>query len=185
MAKRAFCPSCAEEVDVFITISEGDETPHCSQCGLILKKDEKPSGTTLSTVIIADDSASLRTVVNEFLTSRKIARNVISAENGKDFLSLITRLLKEKVQVSLVILDINMPVVDGINAAKTMRAIEEGMRVSKKIPILFFSVVRADENMRKLLDFLKPAAYLNKGKNASPSELAERLTQILTQLMKK
>lgn len=165
-------------------MSEGVETPHCSQCGLILEKEEKTHKTTLSTVILAEDSSSLRTVVTEFLKSRGIAENVIPAENGKEFLSIVTKMLKEKKKISLVILDINMPIVDGINAAKTLRAVEDGMQLQKKIPILFFSVVTADEHMKKLLEFLKPAAYLNKGKNASPSELAKRLTEILSQLMK-
>ncbi len=185
MPKRAYCPSCAEEVEVFVTIAEGNETPHCSQCGLLLDPSKSRVQPKLQTVVLADDSSSLRTVVSEFLKSRGIAQEVITTEDGKQFLAVITQMLRQKKPVSLAILDVNMPVLDGINAAKTLRAVEEGMRVAKKIPILFFSVVRADEHMKKLLDFVKPAAYLNKGKNASPSELAERLSQILAQLIKK
>jgi len=184
--KRAYCPSCGEEVDVFIMIAGGEERPHCSQCGLIL--DEKAlegKKRTLDTVFIAEDSYSLRSALSEILISRKIAKNVVEAGDGREFLSKITETFKKGGNVNLVILDVNMPNIDGINAAKTLRALEDGFRRSSKVPILFFSVVKCDENFKRFLQMLTPSAYLNKGKEGTPEQLAERVYQIIKRLLEK
>lgn len=183
--KRAYCPSCGEEVDVFIMIAGGEERPHCAQCGLIL--DEKAAGQrrSLDTVFIAEDSYSLRSALSELLISRKIAKKVIESGDGREFLAKITEAFKRGDTVSLVILDVNMPNIDGINAAKTLRALEDGFKRPSKVPILFFSVVKCDENFKRFIQLLTPAAYLNKGKEGSPEQLAERVYQIIKRLLEK
>jgi len=181
---RIYCPSCGEIVDAFVMIAGGMERPHCSQCGLVLqdvKRDEET--VALDTVIIAEDSQILRNLICDTLKTRKIAKSVLPCENGKEFLSVITSILKSGKNIDLSILDVNMPVIDGINAAKTLRAMEDGFKKSGKIPILFFSVVKCDERFKKILDILKPAAFLNKGKENEPQELANRVSMVIKRLI--
>lgn len=184
-ARRAYCPSCGEEVDVFFMISGGEERPHCSQCGLILQVVKEKPPRALETLVIAEDSYSLRNALADVLKGRGIAKEVIGCADGKEFLAKITDLFKANRSVNLVILDVNMPNIDGINAAKTLRALEEGFKRKGHIPILFFSVVRCDDNFKRFIQILKPAAYLNKGKEASPEQLAERVYEIIKRLMER
>lgn len=183
--KRAYCPSCGEEVDVFVMIAGGEERPHCSQCGLILDERVVEKKRSLESVFIAEDSYSLRSALSEILLSKKIAKNVVEASDGREFLAKITDAFKKGMNVNLIILDVNMPNIDGINAAKTLRALEDGFRRDSKVPILFFSVVKCDENFKRFLQILTPSAYLNKGKEGTPEQLAERVYQIIKRLLEK
>jgi len=180
---QGYCPSCGETVDAFVMITGGEEKIHCSQCGLMLDEIKDKTVEPLETVIIAEDSGVLREMLGTTLREKKVARSVITCPDGKDFLSSLTEKMKNNEPVNLAILDVQMPLINGINAAKTMRAMEEGFKRTKKIPILFFSVVRCDENFKKFLNFCKPAAYLNKGTSATPEQLASRVYEVISRLL--
>ena len=64
-----------------------------------------------------------------------------------------------------------MPVVNGVNAAIAMRAIEKGYDLKKPIPILFFTAKQCDETFKKVLSYTTPAKYINKGTGTSPDPL--------------
>ncbi len=64
-------------------------------------------------ILIADDSSSLRSIVRTTLENNNYS--VIEAENGSDALNKLTE------DVKLVISDINMPVMDGIELIKNVR----------------------------------------------------------------
>src|SRR5574341_1114219 len=180
---KGYCPSCGEEVEVFIMVQAGVEKAHCSQCGLMLDELTGKGMEPLETVIVAEDSGVLREMLAATLREKKLARRVITCPDGKEFLSSLSEKLKNDEIVNLAILDVQMPVINGINAAKTMRAIEEGFKRPKKIPILFFSVVRCDESFKKFLNFCKPSAYLNKGTSGTPEQLASRVTEVISRLL--
>ena len=63
------------------------------------------------TILVVDDSASVRTVVGMAL--KNAGYGVIEAENGQDALDKLG-----SQRVSLVICDVNMPVMDGISFVK-------------------------------------------------------------------
>jgi len=84
-----------------------------------------------------------------------------------------------------VILDLEMPRMDGIVAARTFRAVEEKLETDKKIPILFFSVHRCDDSLKKQLANCAPASYINKGVDSSPDQLTHRVDQLVKHLLKK
>ncbi len=180
---KGYCPSCDEMVEVFVMISGGQEKVHCSQCGLMLDEVVAKPAESLEAVIIAEDSGVLREILVKTLKEKKLARVVIPCPDGKAFLSSLNEKMKNNEIVNLVILDVQMPIINGINAAKTMRAMEEGFKRPRKIPILFFSVVRCDENFKKFLNFCKPAAYLNKGTSATPEQLASRVYEVVSRLL--
>ena len=181
---RAFCPSCGEEVDVFVTLRGGTERAHCSHCGLALEElAEPPRAKHLDTVLIAEDSALLRRTLYDMLIENKLAKRVYTCRDGKEFISSITEEMKEGTPVSLVILDVNMPGVNGIDAARILRALEERLQRPKKIPILFFTVVKCDERFRKMLEFCKPSAYLNKSSSSTPERLTQRVREVIKRLL--
>ena len=71
------------------------------------------------TILIADDSESIRVVVG--LALREAGFDVIVAKDGQDALNLLQ--LNE--HVSLIISDLNMPILDGILFLKEVRKLEK------------------------------------------------------------
>lgn len=67
------------------------------------------------TLLIVDDSASMRQMVS--FTLKDAGYEVISANNGKDALSKI-----DTGKISMVITDLNMPEMDGIELIKQLRS---------------------------------------------------------------
>ena len=69
----------------------------------------------LKTIMIVDDAVSIRGLAS--MTLENSGYNVIEARDGKDALSKISM---EK--INMVITDINMPVMDGIELIRAMKA---------------------------------------------------------------
>lgn len=184
---KQFCPSCGEKVEYFVMLNEGDELKHCSICGLILPEEEEPEAKetlkTLQHVVAAEDSPLLLKTVTRMLQEKKIAKSVDACVNGEEFIATVVERGKNKQPISLAILDVNMPVLNGINAAVIMRAIEKGFERSRPTPILFFTAYKCDDTFKKVLKYCAPAKYINKGTGSSPEEFAERLYQVVCQLL--
>jgi DNA-binding NarL/FixJ family response regulator len=86
-------------------------------------------GTASMRILIADDHEIIRRAVITILRSRADIEECTEAVNGKDAV--------EKARESnpdLVLLDINMPVLDGFGAAKEIK------QLLPEVPILFFSI---------------------------------------------
>jgi CheY-like chemotaxis protein len=185
---KLYCPSCGEQVEFFVMLNEGDEIKHCSSCGLILLEDEKTKSDkkkikTLQNVLAAEDNNLLLRTVTRMLKDKKITKTVDATKNGEDFITTAVNRIKNDKPISLVILDVNMPILNGINAAVIFRAIEKGYGKKRPTPILFFTSYKCDDTFKKVLKYCKPAKYINKGTGASPEEFAERLYQVVYQLL--
>ncbi len=89
------------------------------------------------TILIVDDSESIRELVS--FTLKKAGHNVLKAIDGQDALKYIG-----KEEIHLIITDLHMPVMNGIELIKKVRKIEE----CKRIPILFLTTESQKE--RKL-----------------------------------
>lgn len=81
------------------------------------------------TILIADDSESIRVVVG--LALREAGFDVIVAKDGQDALNLLQ--LNE--HVSLIISDLNMPILDGILFLKEVRKLDK----FKSLPFLILT----------------------------------------------
>lgn len=86
------------------------------------------------TILIADDSESIRVVVG--LALREAGFTVIVAKDGQDALDL----LKQNEQVSLIISDLNMPILDGILFLKEVRKLD----TFKYLPFLILTTESQD-----------------------------------------
>lgn len=185
---KLYCPSCGEDVEYFVMLSEGNELTHCSICGLILQREEPDAKAherikTLQNVVAAEDSPVLLKTLSQMLVDRNITKTVEACKNGEEFISSVVERLKNNLPISLVILDVNMPVLNGINAAVIFRAIERGFGKKRPTPILFFTSYRCDDTFKKVLKYCAPAKYINKGTGSSPEEFAQRLYQVVSQLL--
>jgi len=185
--KKLFCPSCGEDVEYFVMVSEGEEIAHCANCGLILQTGEEQKKEqrirALQYVIAAEDSPLLLKSISKMMQEKGIARQVEPCKNGEEFITKVTERIKNNQPISLAILDVAMPILNGINAAVIFRAIEKGFGKRRLTPILFFTSYRCDDTFRKVLKYTAPAKYINKGTGSSPEQFAQRLYQVIYQLL--
>lgn len=87
------------------------------------------------TILIIDDSTSLRQVVQ--ITLKGAGYDVVQAENGKDALEK----LAGGVKPSLIVCDVNMPVMDGISFVKEAKSLPE----QKFTPIIMLTTEAGEE----------------------------------------
>ncbi len=189
-----YCLCCGEEVQVD-RIERNERTELiCGYCGFLLGiVDEEKlltiqdptssiSEDRLHYVLVTDDSKFTRKIIMDLLIEKNLADEVMEFENGLELTSAFAKLVAEKKTVDVAIIDINMPVMDGLTAAKIIRSIESQNGIPRT-PIAFFSSVKADDNLRSQMEMLAPANYVNKGSDPDPDKLAERVEQLIAYFM--
>ena len=134
-------------------------------------------------ILVCDDSSMMRDLLRGVLIENKLTDIVVASKDGADFITLFCRHIEGKKPFTLVVLDVAMPVPNGVNAAISMRAIEKALNI-KATPILFFTGQKCDENFKKVLSYCKPALYVNKGISSTPDLLSSRIGQVVRQLLK-
>ena len=177
-----YCICCDEEVPYNKIAREGKVELTCIYCGFVLDVTVEEEFPMVECIITADDAQLTRELLKGMLLKRKLTKTVISVENGQEFVSAFTKRLAENQSIDLVILDLEMPMMDGITAARVMRSVEEKYQ-SVRIPILFFSAQKCDETLKRQLDLFIPASYVNTGSDTDPVHLVERVDQLVTYLL--
>ncbi|MFC1642287.1 response regulator [Myxococcota bacterium] len=181
--KSAYCPACGENVEVVVmTMGSGVsaiEAPRCANCGLVLADRPKPlTQAVFPRVAVADDAEALRKAVAEDLRSLRLALTVDLFVDGAQFASAFNARAASGPPFDLVILDLNMPVLDGVKTASFVRNLET-QRGWKPVPILFFSALVCDQRLRQALAAMGPSCYLNKGSVGTRANLPKRLETLL------
>ena len=96
------------------------------------------------TVLLADDSAVLRVVLSMMIES--LGMRVVLAEDGREALQRI-----EEHAVDIVLMDLDMPIVDGLESARRIRAREARLRLAP-VPILSISGATSPEDRHRCLE---------------------------------
>jgi len=120
-------------------------------------------------LIVADDSRLIRGIIEK--TATAIGFEVLQAANGKDALNHLEAGGKE---INLVLLDWNMPMMNGIEVLKNMRADDR----FKEIPVLMVSTESENDKIKEAID-AGAHGYLTKPFNA------EKLTDAIHQVLGK
>lgn len=97
-------------------------------------------------ILVVDDSPTLRTSLTFCLENA--GYQITEAENGQEALEMLKRLKEEGKSISLIITDINMPIMDGIRFIQEVKATS-----FRFVPILVLST----ETGRSLKDQAKAA----------------------------
>jgi CheY-like chemotaxis protein len=187
-----YCLCCGDDVP-FNTFRRNERVEvTCAFCGFTLdvqdlfgaseKQGQRPEQDSYA--LVTDDSRYTRKIIEDLLKARRFSSNIMSFENGLELISGYSRLLNEKNQIDIAIIDLNMPVMDGLTAARLLRSLEAHNN-AKKTPIVFFSAEKADENLRKQMENLDPANYVNKGSDPDPDKLVARVESLIGYLMEK
>ena len=189
MAETKYCLCCGEDVP-FNTFTRNERLEvTCAFCGFTLdvqnlwepkKESVKEEGYSL----VTDDSKYTRKIIEDLLRERNFSAHILSFENGLGLIAGYSKLLNDKKPVDIAIIDLNMPVMDGLTAARLMRSLETKNNV-KKTPIVFFSAEKADENLRRQMESLDPANYVNKGSDPDPDKLVSRVESLIGYLMER
>lgn len=195
-ASKKFCPSCGENVETYVvdrggivgsggTVKPGDKKEECCciYCGMIVHDPAPKKVIPAKSILVCDDSSMMRELLRDVLIENKLTDTVVASKDGSDFITLFCRHIQDKKPFSLVVLDVAMPVLNGVNAAISMRAIEKALNI-KATPILFFTGQKCDENFKKVLSYCKPALYVNKAISSTPDLLSSRIAQVAEQLLK-
>ncbi len=183
-----YCSGCGENVETYIDLqTEGTELVEresCVFCGMAVEDVPHEEEVTAGTILLSDDSPMMREMLADAIMESKLAEEVVASDHGAHFLTDFTTMAIEKKPVSLLVLDVSMPVFNGVNAAIAVRAVEKSFKM-RPTPIMFFTAHKCDDSFKKVLNYCRPALYLNKGSSASPAELTARVSRVIRQLLAK
>ena len=174
-----YCHACGEQVLTYpVPANDGVEL-RCSYCGLPVGRQDPQAEARMECVLLADDEKFLRWLLRDLLVEQHLARTVVACEGGTEMLTRFTERLRVKEPPQLIILDILMRDLDGMAAAKAIRAMERGFGITWPVPILFLSALRPDTALRSFVARLQPALFLNKAVDATPDRLTIRLRKMV------
>lgn len=115
-------------------------------------------------VLVVDDSTTIRNLLSKVLSEDQGIEVVATAENGQAGIESVRRHVPD-----VVILDVEMPVMDGITALREIR------KLNSRLPVIMFSSL-TEKGARATLDALMAGAndYVTKP-TGGPAEVAQRI----------
>jgi len=180
-----YCLCCNEQVPFSVIEKSEKREARCIYCGFTLdiqKLSELIKVSENGHALVADDSKYTRKIIMDILTEKNHWSRVESFGNGVELVSAYSNLLLKKKPIDVVIIDLNMPVMDGLTAARTIRSLEVQKR-TEKVSMIFFSSEKADEHLKRQLENLAPAHYMNKAADPDPDKLAMRVEQLVQYIL--
>ena len=199
MENMVFCPNCQMNVEAVKTATS-PPLFHCSICGTLVQGegsaptdtdisldeisfvDEFTSIPGLDQVLIAGYTPSVRELLVQKMTEQHIARTITPLDSGEE---MIIRVINNLAgtngagKVELVVTDVPMPFLNGINAAIGLRALERTYLEHDLIPILFLTNKPCDDTFKKVIRFLAPAKYATLGPVDDREKFIRHLSRIL------
>ena len=188
MTKNAYCPKCDKEVEtVEVSIgAEGESATRCSECGNTLAQ-TSPRDNSVETnkkrIVVCGYSPVQSDIMAAAFVRNGFANELITCSNGEEFLVNVINCLKKKKRPNLIITEVQMPIMNGINASICMRSIEKGVS-REKIPLLFFTSKPLEDQFVRAIKFLTPAKYVPLPPKADLDTFRQRVEQIVDLLKK-
>jgi CheY-like chemotaxis protein len=187
MGDTRYCLCCDEQVPFGVVERNERREVTCNYCGFTLdveKSSEMHKVDSKGYTLVADDSRYTRKIIGDLIIEKKFSLYAMSFENGLELVTAYSKILAEKGQVDVAIIDLNMPVMNGLTAARALRAIEAQQK-TPNVPIVFFSAEKADDDLKKQMQSLEPGYYVNKGSDPDPDKLVTRVEYLLGYLQEK
>jgi len=199
--KNLFCPDCMNEVEAILAPgSDGRMVPRCTICGSEIKEsadteadpsisldetsfvDESISVPGMDLVLLVGYTPSVRQVLLDKFMEKQLAREIVSCQNGEEMIKEVIKRLSNggDGNVDLLVTDVPMPFLNGINAAIGLRAIERTYAEHDLIPILFLTNKPCDDTFKKVIRFLSPAKYATLGPVDDKNNLIKHLMRIIS-----
>ncbi len=194
--EKAYCAACGTMTEVML-MTEGtgvsaEEAARCINCGfkVAYTPSSSPTASPLADLsktlferaAIVEDMDAIRGMVRDTLVEHRICDLVDDFANGQVFIQALQSTIHLGKTYEVVILDLQMPTINGLQAASFLRGLEKKHGWSPT-PILFFSAVVCDERLRHQFQVLGPAVYLNKANIGAKENLPDRLYSVMTALL--
>lgn len=200
---HGWCSACQADVEVVSVAmgTEGIERPRCANCGTYLDESDLTGGDfslegpqaapkisdrvvipNYSSVLVVGYAGPIRDLILDHMTNQHLARELVSCENGEEMIIQTIQHLAAggNGSLSLIVLEVPMPFLNGINAAIGLRAVEKKYPSHTPIPILFLTHKPCDDTFKKVIKFLSPAKYAGLGPSTNPAEVGPRLERIIS-----
>ncbi|RMF11851.1 MAG: response regulator [Candidatus Dadabacteria bacterium] len=133
---------------------------------------------------LADDSRLIRRIVGDHLAKRFPAAELLISEHGAMALEQHITALLPGARRGVLILDLQMPQLNGIATAIACRAAERALE-RPAVPVIFFSGVRVTPELRNAMNASTPAAYLHKSEDDDPAHMLERLEEVMSIMIRR
>lgn len=174
------CMCCGEEVPTVLVERDGRAELNCVHCGFTLDVTEPAPGGPRSVpcIIAVDDADVHRSVLRGLLQRSGLAEEIVALAGGAEMVSAIAQRFAEGRPVDLVILDVEMPAMDGFTAARFLRSLEARMG-RPPCPLIFFTGRKADENLRRQMALFRPAWYCAKGGDVDRAGFERRAAALI------
>ena len=118
-------------------------------------------------ILSVDDSATMRKIIGRVVSM--LGYQLLEAGNGADALALLHA---DRTDIALVIMDINMPEMDGIEALKRIK----GDETLKDLPVM---MVTTDSDRTRIIQAIQAGAANYVTKPFSHDDLASRIAATL------
>jgi len=144
---------------------------------------EPPKGPVFDCCLIAGYGPAQMAALRDIVDSRNLAGITSTALNGSEFLELSGKFFQEKKPIDIIITEVRMQGLNGVQAAIAFRSFERGFGLKNVAPIVFFTEMPKDQNIEKAVEFLKPCKYLQSTPDRTEFErraraLVERLAEL-------
>jgi two-component system sensor histidine kinase/response regulator len=129
-------------------------------------------------ILVADDAATSRLIIREML--EEAGYEVETVENGEQLVRRVAHDINHTsdTPISIVITDIEMPIMGGLEATRAIRALERDHPDRTSLPIIAVTAHALIEEQQR---FLNGGISYTVTKPLKPSDLNETLTRIATQ----
>lgn len=144
---------------------------------------ETPKGPIFDNCLVAGYGAAQMGTLKEIIEQRRLAGIFSPALNGSDFLEVSGKCLAEQRPVDMIITEVRMQGLNGIQASIAFRSFERGFGLKTVAPIVLFTEMHKDPNIEKAVEFLKPCKYLQSTPDKTEFErraraLVDRLAEL-------
>jgi CheY-like chemotaxis protein len=178
-----FCMCCGELVPVTRVERDGRVELNCINCGFTLDSSlaEPEAPHVFPCIIAVDDAAFHRSVLKGLLERSGLAEEIVALHGGAEFVSTIAQRFAEGLPVDMVILDVEMPAMDGFTAARFLRSLEAKLH-RPPCPLIFFTGRKADDNLRRQMAHFRPVWYCAKGADADQAAFERRAAALIAHI---
>lgn len=121
---------------------------------------------SLKTIWVVDDDPIYQIIVNKIIKKSELFLSVSSFKNGKYAIDALKKILeKEEILPNIILLDINMPIMDGWEFMDEMNTLKSQIKEPIQIYIVSSSIASEDKNKAK--NYPEIIAYLSKPINSN------------------
>ena len=110
-------------------------------------------------VMIAGFNETDREILKREMSEGMVAKRCFGFSNGEELLIELLHWWERSQSPDLIILDLKMPIINGINTAISVRAYEKAYQKDSLIPLVFFFDPPDSSAFKKVLAFCSPALH--------------------------